>query len=123
DRRYWLAIGTAAGVAMLLVTPAFLPYLSIPGGGVRRELKDAIQYSANWSDYLASSAYAHAWMLGHLPAWSEVSFPGFVTLILGTWGTWIAVRERRGELLALYGGLALLAFWASFGPKALLYAA
>jgi hypothetical protein len=121
--RFWLAIGVAAGVAILLVTPAFLPYLAIPGGGVRRELKDAIQYSANWSDYFASSAYAHAWMLDHLPEWSEVSFPGFVTLIFGASGIWIAVRDRRHEILAVYGGLALLALWASFGPKALLYAA
>jgi hypothetical protein len=123
DRRYWVAIGTAAGVAILIVTPAFLPYLSIPGGGVRRELKDAVQYSANWSDYLASSAYAHAWMLSHLPAWSEVSFPGFVTIVFGVWGAWVAGRDRRRELLAIYGGLTLLAFWASFGPKLLLYSA
>jgi hypothetical protein len=123
DRRYWTAIGTAAAVAILLVTPAFLPYLSIPGGGVRRELNDAVQYSANWSDYLASSAYAHAWMLSHLPAWTEVSFPGFVTAVFGLWGAWVAGRDRRRELLAIYGGLTLLAFWASFGPKLLLYSA
>ena len=110
-------------MAILLVTPAFLPYLSIPGGGVRRELKDAVQYSANWSDYLASSAYAHAWMLGRLPAWSEVSFPGLVTVAFGGWGAWVAARDRRRELLAIYGGLTLLAFWASFGPKLLLYSA
>ena len=41
-------------------------------------------------------------MLSHLPEWSEVSFPGFVTLIFGVWGIWIAVRDRRREILALY---------------------
>jgi hypothetical protein len=124
DRRFWIAIGVAAAVAILLVTPAFLPYLTLQtGAGFRRELKDAVQYSANWSDYLASSSYAHAWMLSHLPEWSEVSFPGFVTLVFGVWGVWIARRDRRDELLALYGGLTALAFWASFGPKALLYSA
>ena len=122
DLRYWIAVAVAAVVAILLVTPAFLPYLTLQrGGGFRRELKDAVQYSAHWSDYLASSSYAHAWMLSHLPAWSEVSFPGFVALLFGGWGAWVAVRERRRELLAVYGGLTLLAFWASFGPKALLY--
>ena len=124
DRRFWIAIGVAAGVAMLLVAPAFLPYVTLQrGAGFRRELKDAVQYSANWSDYLASSSYAHAWMLSHLPEWSDVSFPGFVTLVFGAWGAWIARRDRRDELLALYGGLTVLAFWASFGPKALLYSA
>ena len=124
DRRFWIAIGVAAGVAMLLVAPAFLPYVTLQrGAGFRRELKDAVQYSANWSDYLASSSYAHAWMLSHLPEWSDVSFPGFVTLVFGAWGAWIARRDRRHELLALYGGLTVLAFWASFGPKALLYSA
>jgi hypothetical protein len=122
-RPYWTAVALAALVAILLVTPAFLPYLALQEkGGFRRELKDAVQYSANWSDYLASSSYAHAWLLGYLPEWSDVSFPGVVTLIFGMWGAWIARRERR-ELLVLYGGLAVLAFWASFGPKAVLYSA
>jgi hypothetical protein len=124
SRAYWIAIAVAAAVAIVLVTPAFLPYVTLQRvGGFRRELKDAIQYSANWSDYLASSSYAHAWMLSHLPEWSEVSFPGFVTVVFAVWGAWIARRDRRRELLALYGGLTLLAFWASFGPKALLYSA
>lgn len=122
-RRYWIAVSVAAVVAILLVIPVFLPYVSIEGGGVHRELKDAIQFSARWNDYLSSSSYAHAWMLAHLPEWSEVLFPGCVTLILGVWGAWVAARDRRRELLILYGGLAVLAFWASFGPRALLYSA
>jgi hypothetical protein len=122
-RPFWVAILTAALVAIVLVLPAFLPYVSVQEVGFHRELKDAIQYSANWSDYLASSSYAHAWMLGYLPPWSEVSFPGFVIAALGAAGAVIATRDRRIELLMLYGGLTLLAFWASFGPKALLYSA
>ncbi len=124
DRQYWTAIVVAAIVAVVLVMPAFVPYVALQRvGGFRRELKDAVQFSANWSDYLASSAYAHAWMLSHLPEWSEVSFPGIVTLTFGIWGAWVAGRDRRRELLALYGGLTVLALWASFGPKALLYSA
>ena len=123
-RRYWLAVAIAAVIAMLLVTPAFLPYLALQGdGGFHRQLKDAVQYSASWSDYLASSSYAHAWMLSHLPEWSEVSFPGFVILGFGVWGAWVAGRDKARELFVLYGGLTLLAFWASFGPTALLYSA
>ena len=124
DRGYWSAVAIAAVVAMLVVTPAFLPYVTLQRvGGFRRELEDATQYSAHWSDYLASSSYAHAWMLSHLSEWSEVSFPGVVTVVFGVWGAWIAGRDRRRELLVLYGGLTLLAFWASFGPHALLYSA
>jgi hypothetical protein len=124
DRRYWVAIAVAAVVAVVLVTPAFLPYAALQrDAGFHRELRDAVQYSANWSDYLASSSYAHAWMLSHLPAWTEVSFPGFVTVVFGVLGAWIAARDRRRELLLIYGGLALLAFWASFGPAGFLYSA
>jgi len=124
DRGYWIAIAVAAVVAILLVTPAFLPYAALQReGGFRRELKDAVQYSASWSDYLASSSYAHAWMLRHLPAWTDVSFPGFVITLFGVVGAWIAARDRRRELLLIYGGLALLAFWASFGPTGVLYSA
>jgi hypothetical protein len=124
DRRFWTAIAAAALVSVVLVTPAFLPYLSLQRvAGFRRELNDAVQYSANWSDYFASSSYAHAWMLGHLPPWTEVSFPGFVTLLFGVGGAWVAGRQRRYELLALYGGLTALAMWASFGPRGLLYSA
>lgn len=125
DRLYWMAVAVAAVVAVLLVAPAFLPYLTLQRvGGFRRELTDAVRYSSNWSDYLASSSYGHAWMRSHLPAWSDVSFPGFVTAIFGVWGAGIAMRDRRRrELLVLYGGLAFLACWASFGPKALLYSA
>ena len=124
DRQYWVAIAVAALVAVALVTPAFLPYVTLQRvGGFRRELKDAVQYSASWSDFLASSAYAHAWMLSRLPEWSEVSFPGFVPLIFGVWGAWTLTRDRRRELLLVYGGMTVLAFWASFGPKAMLYSA
>jgi len=124
SRGYWMSIAVAAGVSMILVTPAFLPYVTLQQvGGFRRELTDAIQFSSRWSDYLASSSYAHAWMLSHLPQWSDVLFPGFVTLSFGVWGAWIAMRDRRRELLVVYGGLTLLAFWASFGPKLFLYSA
>ncbi len=124
DLRFWLAIGVAAMVAVALVTPAFLPYLRLQqAGGFKRELGDANQYAAVWSNYLASSAHAHTWMLAHLPEWSEVTFPGFVAALFGIGGLWVATRDRRWECLALYGGLTLLAFWASFGPKGGLYSA
>ena len=61
-------------------------------------------------------------MLNYLPRWSDVLFPGFCALALGVTGAWIARRQLHGEVTWLYTGLAVLAFWASFGPPAGLYA-
>lgn len=119
--RYWVAVLVAAMVAAALVTPAFVPYLRVHRAGFGRTLDEASSFRATWSAYLASSAWAHAWMLRYLPRWSEVAFPGFIPAALGLTGLWIAAR-RRLELALLYGGLALLALWASFGPPAGLYA-
>jgi len=85
--------------------PVVRAYLSARWKGrlSRSELEDAVQYSANWSDYLASSAYAHAWMLSHLPAWSEVSFPGFVTRNEENAPAWFeTLTTRYDEVVAFY---------------------
>ena len=122
SRQFLLAMVIAAMVAVALVAPAFRFYFALQTGeGFGRSLDEAVRYSANWSAYLASSAFAHGWMLGLLPRWNEVLFPGFVATMLGVAGAWMVRRQQRGELLAIYGGLALLAFWASFGPAAGLY--
>ena len=119
---FWMALATGAVVAVAVVLPAFFPYLTQERGqGVHRSLDEARRYSANWSAYLASSSYAHAWMLDFLPRWSESAFPGFVATILGAAGTWAMRRQQRGEVALLYGGLAVLALWTSFGPAAGLY--
>jgi hypothetical protein len=120
--RFWIALAVGGVVAIALVLPAFLPYLALQRElGFHRSLEEAERYSANWSAYLASSAYAHTWMLEFLPRWSETVFPGFVAAILGVVGVWVARRQQRGEVVLLYGGLAVLAFWTSFGPAAYLY--
>src|SRR4051812_49207252 len=38
DGRLWIAVAVGAGVAIAIVLPAFVPYLAIAGGGVRRDL-------------------------------------------------------------------------------------
>jgi hypothetical protein len=122
DVACWLALAAAAVVAVALVLPAFLPYIRLARvEGAVRSLEQANSFRANWSAYLASSSYAHAWMLQYLPRWSDVLFPGFVTLTFGVVGGWVARRQLNGELTSLYGGVAVLAFWASFGPPAGLY--
>jgi len=122
SRAYWLAIAVAAGVAMLVVAPAYIPYVVVRRTtGFHRQLDEARSFSATMSAYLASSSYAHAWWLRFLPPWREVLFPGVLATILGIAGLRVARRLRRGEIVAVYGGLTLLAFWASFGPAAGLY--
>jgi hypothetical protein len=124
NARYWLSLAAGAAVAMLLVAPAFLPYVTLQRvQGFRRELDQARQYSSNWSDYFASSSHAHAWMLAYLPPWIEVAFPGFIAVTFGIAGGWLARKRHRGEIVAIYGGLALMACWASFGPGGGLYTA
>jgi hypothetical protein len=121
--RYWLAIAAAAGAAIAIVLPVFVPYFTLQRDtGFHRSLDDASSFSATWSVYLASAAYAHAWMLRFLPRWHEVAFPGFVATIFGVAGFRVAARTHRGEIAWLYGGIVVLSFWASFGPSAGLYA-
>ena len=122
NRTFAIALAVGAAVAIALIAPAFAHYLVLEKAGFTRDLDAARFYSPNPSAYLASSSYAHAWMLDRIPPWkNEVAFPGFVVGVCGFAGAWIAWTTRRRELLAVYGGLTLLAAWASFGPAAGLY--
>jgi hypothetical protein len=124
SRGYWIGLATGAAVSAAIVAPAFLPYVTLQRvQGFRRALDEARLYSSNWSDYFASAAHAHDWMLPYLPRWIEVAFPGFVAACLGIGGAWVAWARREHETLAIYGGLAILALWASFGPSGGLYSA
>jgi len=122
DRRYWTAIGIAVVVSIAVVAPAFWPYLALQHtSGFGRGVGEAVPYSANWSAYLASSSFAHAWLLAFLPQWKDALFPGLLVTVFGAAGLIVARRQGRGELALLYGGLAGLAFWMSFGPAGRLY--
>ena len=117
------ALAVGAIVAIAIVLPAFWPYVSLMhANAFGRGLDQARPFSANVAAYLASSAYAHRWMLRWLPAWREVMFPGFVAVSFGVAGAWLGRHRRGGETVAIYGGAMLLAAWASFGPGAGLYA-
>jgi hypothetical protein len=125
DVRYWTAVALAAGVAIAIAVPLFLPYLRLQSAtGFSRPLDEARLWSVGWRTYLASSAYAHAWLLSIIQRWSEVLFPGFVAVVAGAAGLAVGWRGggRAREVSVLYGGLAVLAFWASLGPDAGLYA-
>jgi hypothetical protein len=119
---YWRGILAAAVVSIAIVLPIFVPYTELQGEGFARDLESAARYSPNWSAYFASSSHAHAWMLNLMPPWkAEVLFPGFLPSILAVLGLVVARRAKLGEAAILYGGLAALAFWLSFGPGAVLY--
>ena len=154
--RYWTAIGIGAAVSIGLVAPFFLPYIRVQKElGFTRLIEDAAMYSADWQAWLASSAWAHRWMLPWLEHWNEVLFPGFLLIALGLAGLVLGMRRpghapvapaaapggtdraretdagdasalgpaHRRETTAFYGLVGLIAFWASFGPKAGLYTA
>jgi hypothetical protein len=135
EGRYWLAIATGAAVSIALVLPFFLPFVELQQDrGFRRSLEESRDYSANLQSYLASAAHAHRWLLAIVRQWppfTEVLFPGFLTLAFASVGLFAGVRSRvptsdrasisDRETVLLFGSVALLAFWASFGPEAGLY--
>ncbi len=125
---YWMGIGAGAATSMLLVLPFFLPYLRVQSEtGFARSVSDTARWSAGARDYLMSATHVHARLLAYMRSfgpWSgEVLFPGFLTIGLGIAGLVIASRRggRQRETALLYGSLAVLAFWSSFGPDAGLY--
>jgi hypothetical protein len=122
DARYWRAMLVAAAASIVLVLPAFVPYLLLQRHtGFGRTLAEAARYSANWSAWFASSSYAHAWLLTYLPPWKDALFPGVLVTGFAIAGLFVARRQGKGEVALLYGGLAAFAVWLSFGPQARLY--
>ena len=130
---YWRAVVTGALVSIIVVLPFLLPYISVQQQeGPLRALGDAVPHSANAQSYLASATRAHYWMIeatAKWPRWIDVLFPGFLALAFGLGGLVSglttpprSVRSRDRETALLYGSLGALAFWASFGPAAGLYA-
>ena len=141
DAQYWSLVALAAAVCVGLTLPLFLPYLQMQGtSGFARTLDDSRAYSANLGAWFASSAWAHRWLVPYLQppymeGFSEVLFPGILTVVLGIWGAWLGVRTVASEpastppttsrltpdVVWLYIVSAVVAFWITIGPKAGLY--
>lgn len=120
--RFWIAIAVGALVAIVMVAPLFVPYLQLQRiEGFARPLDDARRYSADWRAYLASSSYLHAQGLPLLGHWNEVLFTGIIATLFAAIGIAATWRARERETFWLYGGLGLLAAWASLGPDGGLY--
>jgi hypothetical protein len=141
----------AAAIAIGLVLPFLLPSVGLQGAtDFRRTLTESSRYSADWKSYLASSAWAHRWLLPYLRTWNDVLFPGLLPLGFATVGTFatlggrsapdpgpaVTLGPRNGgrttgparpdavgprELGGYYVLLTALAFWVSLGPQAGLY--
>ena len=82
--------------------------------------------------YLASGSHAHEWMLPLIKDWnSAVLFPGFLGLVLGLAGVgdrmaandacWRGVVAAIAKQPCSTASVAVLAFWATLGPRAGLY--
>lgn len=127
NRPYWSSIAIAAVTSLVIVGPFFVPFKLVQAeSGFGRSVEDTARWSARPHGYLVSSANAHRWLLEwarQFGPWDEVLFPGLFALIAGSAGMVIAARRasRDRETAWLYGTLAVLAFWGSFGPNAGLY--
>lgn len=140
-RAYWTAIVTGAIVSVSVVAPFFVPYLRVQQElGFTRPLEESAMFAADWQAWLASSAWAHRWMLPWLEHWNEVLFPGFLLPMLALAGLIAGLSARpamiadaaqqaplsvvyRRETTVFYALVGAIAFWASFGPRAGLYTA
>jgi hypothetical protein len=126
---YWQAIATGAATSLLLVLPFFVPFLRVQNeSGFARSVEDTARWAARPREYLVSATHAHRWILEiarSLGRWDEVLFPGLFAILLGAVGLALSASSRRRsrdrETALLYGSLGVLAFWASFGPRAGLY--
>ena len=123
---YATLAGVVAGVVLL---PFLLPYWFVSREqGLVRTLKNAAQFSASFSNYLATGGRLH------FNTWSEhfyratgggdSLFPGVIALALVAIaiGSGVAIRDSRARMALVFGAVA---FALSFGPAlpgyALLY--
>jgi hypothetical protein len=126
-------LGVMGTLALLPAGALLLPYRAARGEvpSLHRGLGD---YGSTLSSYVSSPAPFHQWMLEFLPAWITAErpdaylFPGILPLLLAGAAMvgWLA-RSIRTEHqtgapagwrhpVALYGLLALVAFWFTIGP-------
>jgi hypothetical protein len=143
-RGYWrrpayaVALVSAAALVLVLTWPLVRPYLELGSDGVPfRTLDDSRGYSANAGAYLAAAGWGNGWLLRFAGQFSEVLFPGIVTLVFAAVGIWTGARTvfsgpaapaangthaTAPDTIVFYAVVAALAFWLSFGPDAGLYA-
>jgi hypothetical protein len=128
---YWRYVTIAAVLSVVCLMPLFWPHLRLARDeGFTRSVDEASRFAADWRAWLASSAWAHRWMLRFLGTWNEVLFPGFLATALGIAGAWLGLTGRLGRsdravstrsLAGFYALIGVLAIWLAFGPAGGLY--
>src|SRR5688572_13499842 len=93
DARFWLGVSAAAVVVLLIVGPFFIPYFSVRDAGFERSLTEARVHSTDFGAFFASAVVVHRWMLEYLDPWSEVLFPGFLTIALAILAIVVATKS------------------------------
>ena len=131
-KRYALALAVAAGTAVAAIAPVFVVFeraRAASGASPTPHYGDISGWSANLASYAASSAVAHVWWLPALrrwQMWNEVAFPGAGLLLLAAIAVGSSVRSAlpsstpaaSRRAVWVYLALAVIAAWASFGPRA-----
>jgi len=126
ERAYWLALAGAALVTVAVVAPIFIPYQRARAAVAAPPwtMAEIRAWSATPASYFSSPSYVHEEWLG-LPGAIESNFPGFVLVVLAALGVLASFRvehRRERRLVLTYLAVTVLAFWASFGPGAGLWA-
>jgi hypothetical protein len=136
QRLRWLQMIVVALVITALVIPLFLPYLKVKKQfGFTRDLGEVIYYSADLKSYAAAPPENRIYgkITGQLGEPEKRNFMGLTLSALAVLAIIAAARGMRGQGASLkdrvlqqrhllfYLLLALLALWASLGPRFGLY--
>lgn len=113
----------SAAIAGLALTPFLLPYLRVGRQqGFTRSLEEVAEFSAHFTDYLATGGRLHFSIWSHRFFEGIGLFPGVIAsgLALTALVGGVAWKDRRARMAVAFG---LVAFAVSFGPAFPMYAA
>lgn len=112
EGRAWRWLAVSGIIAVVLLIPFLLPYARVRSEqGLVRTIADVRQYSAGWSDYLATAGrfhydvWSHQFFAGRTPL-----FPGVLGLALAMVAllTGVAWRDPRARMALAFGTLGVL---------------
>jgi hypothetical protein len=113
----------SAGVAGLALMPFLLPYLRVSREqGFTRSLAEVSEFSARFTDYLATGGRLHFSVWSHRFFNRDALFPGVIAsgLAMTAVVSGVAWKDRRARMAVAFG---VVAFAVSFGPSFPLYTA
>ena len=117
----WLLL--SAVVAGLALTPFLLPYLRVSREhGFTRSMEEVAEFSAHFTDYLATGGRFHFEVWSHRFYDGDALFPGVIAsgLVVVALAGGVAWKDARARMALAFG---LVAFAVSFGPAFPLYGA